>query len=67
MAVKPYVNFVDSKEYKADRMLEYLEDAVNDDLRKVRSLRQRAERELDSIGDVSDETFLQIQTLYRQR
>lgn len=60
-------NFVDLRECKVDRMLEYMESAAESELKRIKELRQRVDDELDSIGDVSDETFYKIQRMYNAR
>lgn len=60
----PSSDFGNSSEYKAGKMLDYIEDSLWSDINRVQDLRKRYEAELDSVGDVSSETMLLIRTMY---
>lgn len=52
------VEYFDSKEYKADRMLEYLHDTLDD-------LQSKYDKAVESNGHIDDELYEFINALYK--
>lgn len=66
MAVKPIRDYTQTKEYKADRMLEVIEDRNQEERYYIKELRRKFEEEADVLGsDISDETYEEIANYYR--